>query len=130
MAAGRGGSQRKAVLAAHETARLAHLRAKADATLAEPRRWPGPGERFDRRHGCASCRGGVVGAQLLDSVAGLHTLLVDHTPVNTSPGARSTAQIRSNRFLRRHAGERLTDRRSSSCRTASFRSFLKRVAVR
>lgn len=35
----RGGAQRKAVLSGHETALLGHLRANADATLHELRRW-------------------------------------------------------------------------------------------
>ena len=35
----RGGAQRKAVLAGHEAALLAHLWAKPDATLGELRRW-------------------------------------------------------------------------------------------
>jgi transposase len=37
--AARGGAQRKAVLAGHEAALLAHLRANPDATLGEMRRW-------------------------------------------------------------------------------------------
>lgn len=37
--AARGGAQRKAVLAGHEAALLAHLRGKPDATLGELRRW-------------------------------------------------------------------------------------------
>ena len=39
MAAARGVGQRKALLAGHEAEPFAHLRAKADATLGELRRW-------------------------------------------------------------------------------------------
>lgn len=38
-ASARGGARRKAVLAGHEAALLAHLRARPDATLGELRRW-------------------------------------------------------------------------------------------